>query len=253
MKFRKMHGCGNDFIIINGFKEDIKNITFEQRVFLSSLHFGIGSNGILYILPSKIADIKMQIFNSDGSEAEMCGNGIRCASKYAKDENIVNNDKLLVETKSGIKTVELSDNIKIGMGRAIELENPMSKYNLFCVSVGNPHAIMTVDNLENFSVMEIGKEIENYEKFPNKTNVEFAQIIDKRTVKIRVWERGCGETLACGTGACAVVFALYKNRLLDNKASVELLGGTLEIEIDKNDNVLMSGNAVNVFDGEIKL
>lgn len=258
MNFTKMHGCGNDYVVVNGFKENFK-LTQNEIAFLCTAHFGIGSEGLLLALPSDVADFRMRMFNIDGTEAEMCGNGIRCISKFAYDQDIVFKKEITVETKAGIKSItlifdnknEITD-VKVNMGKAEILKNPTAEYDLQCISVGNPHAIMIVENVDNFPVCELGHKIEHHKGFPNRTNVEFAEIIDRNTVKMRVWERGCGETFACGTGSCATVFALNKLNLIDNNCLVKLKGGNLNIEIVNNE-ILMMGNAIKVFDGVIDL
>lgn len=246
-----MHGCGNDYIVINGFKENF-DLKQEQIAFLCTPHFGIGSEGLLVALPSKTADFRMRMFNVDGTEAEMCGNGIRCISKFARNEEIVGKDIFKVETKAGIKTIELiEDNVRVGMGKAELLPNPTKEYELHCVSVGNPHAIMIVKNVDTFNVGELGPKIENHEGFPNRTNVEFVEVINKDLVKMRVWERGCGETFACGTGSCAAAIALNNLGLVDNNVVIKLMGGDLKIEL-LNDEIFMTGNAVSVYSGDIE-
>lgn len=259
MKFRKMHGCGNDYVVVNGFKENIDKLTAEKIAFLCAPHFGIGSEGLLIALPSKIADFRMRMFNIDGTEAEMCGNGIRCISKFAFDEKIINKKIARVETKAGIKAVELMfddddvfSGVKVNMGKAEFLENPAREYDLNCVSVGNPHAVMVVEDVKNFPVQELGPKIEKHSGFPNKTNVEFVEIANRNEVNLRVWERGCAETFACGTGSCATVAALKKLGLVDNNCVVNLKGGSLKIEI-ADDEIFMTGNAISVFDGDIEL
>ncbi len=258
MKFRKMHGCGNDYVVINGFKENIDDLTTDRIAFLCTPHFGVGSEGLLIALPSKVADFRMRMFNVDGTEAEMCGNGIRCISKFAFDEKIINKKTAKVETKAGIKAVELIFNengfvgVRVNMGKAEFFENPTEEYDLNCVSVGNPHAIMIVDDVKNFPVSELGPKIENHKCFPNKTNVEFVEIVSKDEVNLRVWERGCAETFACGTGSCATVAALRKLGLVNDVCTVKLKGGNLKIEII-NDEIFMTGNAISVFNGDIEL
>ncbi len=256
MKFTKMHGCGNDFVVVDGIKNNI-NFNQEQIAFLCSQHFGIGSEGLLVALPSKITDFKMQMFNIDGTEAEMCGNGIRCISRFAFENGIVNKKNMSVETKAGIKYIELvsTENdyqVKVNMGKAEFLENPAKEYNLQCVSVGNPHAVMIVNDVENFPVCDLGPKIENHKAFPNRTNVEFAQVIDRKNVRLRIWERGCGETLACGTGSTATFAILNKLNLIDKVCNIQLNGGLLKFEMIDNE-IFMTGNAVKVFDGEINL
>ena len=252
MFFTKMHGCGNDYISIDCFNQKI-NLSQEQISFLCSLHFGIGSEGLLMLLPSDKADFRMRMFNVDGTEAEMCGNGIRCITKFAHDKGVMKKNTASVETKSGIKYVELIDgNVRVNMGQPEFLENPTKEYDLHCVSMGNPHAVMIVDDLKNFPVSEIGPKIENHKCFPNRTNVEFAKIIDKNNIELRVWERGCSETLACGTGACGTFAVLNKLNLIDNNANIKLKGGNLKIEIIDN-QIFMTGNAIVVFNGEINI
>lgn len=283
MKFTKMQGIGNDYVYINAIENNIKNEK-ELAIKLSDRHFGIGSDGIILISKSKIADFKMRIFNSDGSEAEMCGNGIRCVGKYVYDKGLTKKTTLDIETLAGIKHLNLIiDNNKVSkvtvdMGEPIfdaekipvkfydkkeknkDIEfiqidtkiNEEKKY-LTCVSMGNPHAVCFINNIDNLDVEKYGKEIENDKRFPNKTNVEFVEIVDKNTIKMRVWERGAGETLACGTGSCASVCASVLNDQTYRKVKVILLGGTLEIEWSKEDNHLyMTGPAVTVFEGEIE-
>lgn len=258
MKFTKMHGCGNDYVVINGFKEKTDDLTSDEIAFLCTSHFGVGSEGLLLALPSDKADFRMRMFNVDGTEAEMCGNGIRCISRFAFDEKILNKKTAKVETKAGIKTVELIFDknefvgVKVDMGKPEFLENPAKEYELNCVSVGNPHAVMIVNDVDNFAVRELGSKIEVYKGFPNKTNVEFVEIINRNEIKLRVWERGCGETFACGTGSCATVSALFKNGLINNKCLVRLKGGNLQIEI-LDGEIFMTGNAIKVFDGNIEL
>ncbi|MDR3289972.1 MAG: diaminopimelate epimerase [Rickettsiales bacterium] len=251
MKFTKMHGCGNDYVTINGFKEDF-NLSQEQVAFLCTPHFGIGSEGLLLALSSKIADFRMRMFNVDGTEAEMCGNGIRCISRFAFNNKIVDKKTFSVETKSGIKYIDLigENDVRVNMGRAEILPNPAPEYDLNCISVGNPHAVMIVENVDNFDVTGLGPKIENHKGFPKRTNVEFVEIIDKNNVKMRVWERGCGETFACGTGTCATIVALNNLGKVENKVAAVLKGGVLNIELD-NGEIFMTGNAISVFDGEI--
>jgi diaminopimelate epimerase len=252
MKFKKMHGCGNDYIVVNGFDEK-ETLSQEQIAFLCKSHFGIGSEGLLRAEYSNKADFRMRMFNVDGTEAEMCGNGIRCISRFARDEGIVKKDKFLVETGAGIKTIELiADDVKVAMGRVEFLENPTSEYELHCVSVGNPHAIMIVDDVEACPVHELGPKIENHKGFPKKTNVEFVKVVNRNLVDMRVWERGCGETFACGTGSCASVAALNKLGLVDNDVIVKLKGGNLKIEL-VNGEIFMTGNAVSVYTGNIEV
>ena len=274
MKFTKMEGCGNDYVYVNGFGEKIDNPN-EVAIAVSDRHFGIGSDGLIIINPSEVADFKMCMYNADGSEGKMCGNGIRCVAKYVYDFNLTDKDVITVETLSGIKTLKLNvengkvKTVRVNMGAPIlECDKVPVKYddekminkpvkvdgktfNITCVSMGNPHAVTFINDTDNLEIEKIGPKFENNEIFPDKVNTEFSQIIDKKTVKMRVWERGSGETFACGTGACACVVASVLNRLTENKVTVKLLGGELEIEYNQDENtVYMTGPARVVFTGE---
>lgn len=274
MKFTKMEGCGNDYVYVNGFEEKIDNPN-EVAIAVSDRHFGIGSDGLIIINPSEVADFKMCIYNADGSEGKMCGNGIRCVAKYVYDFKLTDKDVITVETLSGIKTLKLNvengkvKTVRVNMGAPIlECDKVPVKYddekminkpvkvdgktfNITCVSMGNPHAVTFINDTDNLEIEKIGPKFENNEIFPDKVNTEFIQIIDKKTVKMRVWERGSGETFACGTGACASVVASVLNRLTENKVTVKLLGGELEIEYNQDENtVYMTGPARAVFTGE---
>lgn len=272
-KFTKMHGLGNDYVYMDAIHQNIENES-DLAQFVSNRHFGIGSDGLILICRSDVADFKMRMFNSDGSEAEMCGNGIRCVGKFVYDKGLTNKTTVNIETLAGIKTLKLNikegkvDTVIVDMGEPIlspkeipvisnedivknlKLKALDKEFIFTCVSMGNPHAITIVENTEKFEVEKYGKILEVDKAFPNKTNVEFVQIIDKNNIKMRVWERGAGETLACGTGACATAVACNLNGLTDRKVKIELLGGTLEIEWDEKDNhVYMTGPAVTVFEG----
>ena len=274
MKFTKMEGCGNDYVYVNGFEEKIDNPN-EVAIAVSDRHFGIGSDGLIIINPSEVADFKMCMYNADGSEGKMCGNGIRCVAKYVYDFNLTDKDVITVETLSGIKTLKLNvengkvKTVRVNMGAPIlECDKVPVKYddekminkpvkvdgktfNITCVSMGNPHAVTFINDTDNLEIEKIGPKFENNEIFPDKVNTEFIQIIDKNTVKMRVWERGSGETFACGTGACASLVASVLNRLTENKVTVKLLGGDLEIEYNQDENtVYMTGPARVVFTGE---
>ena len=274
MKFTKMEGCGNDYVYVNGFEEKIDNPN-EVAIAVSDRHFGIGSDGLIIINPSEVADFKMCMYNADGSEGKMCGNGIRCVAKYVYDFKLIDKDVITVETLSGIKTLKLNvengkvKTVRVNMGAPIlECDKVPVKYddekminkpvkvdgktfNITCVSMGNPHAVTFINDTDNLEIEKIGPKFENNEIFPDKVNTEFIQIIDKKTVKMRVWERGSGETFACGTGACASVVASVLNRLTENKVTVKLLGGELEIEYNQDENtVYMTGPARVVFTGE---
>ena len=273
IKFTKMHGLGNDYVYMDAIHQKIENESSLAQ-FVSNRHFGIGSDGLILICKSDIADFKMRMFNSDGSEAEMCGNGIRCVGKFVYDKGLTDKTTVTIETLAGIKTLELNtkdgkvETVKVDMGEPIlnpkeipvisdeepvknlMLEAEGRKFKFTCVSMGNPHAITEVEDTEKFDVEKYGKVLEVDKAFPNKTNVEFIQIVDKNHVKMRVWERGAGETLACGTGACATAVACYLNGKTDRNVEVELLGGKLYIEWnEENNHIYMTGPAVTVFEG----
>lgn len=273
MNFTKMHGCGNDYIYINGFSENVKDPN-ALAIQMSDRHFGIGSDGLVLILPSKIADFRMRMFNSDGSESEMCGNAIRCVGKYVYDKNLSDKKVLTIETLAGLKVLNLNvhnnivNSVTVDMGEPIlqpelipvvAVENPVLKMDvpsedkhfiMTCVSMGNPHAITFVDNTKDFDVQKYGRPIENSPLFPKRTNVEFVQVINRSEINMRVWERGAGETLACGTGACATLVACVLNGLTDREATLHLLGGDLQIRWDEETNhVFMTGPAEVVFKG----
>lgn len=275
IKFTKMHGLGNDYVYIDAINQKIENESSLAK-FVSNRHFGIGSDGLILICKSEVADFKMRMFNSDGSEAEMCGNGIRCVGKFVYDKRLTNKTTVKIETLAGIKTLILNtkdgkvETARVDMGEPIleaekipvisteepvknlELEAENKKFKFTCVSMGNPHAITIVENTKEFEVEKYGKVLEVDKAFPKKANIEFAQIVDRQNINMRVWERGAGETLACGTGACATAVACNLNGLTDRKVNIELLGGTLNIEWNETDNhVYMTGPAVTVFDGEL--
>lgn len=278
MKFTKMHGAGNDYVYVNCFAEPVENPA-EVAIQVSNRNFGIGSDGLILIMPSDKADVRMRMFNSDGSESEMCGNGIRCVAKYAYDHGIVTKTEITAETGAGILTLQLFPNaankverVRVNMGppRLSREEVPMNgtptpqvvaeeltvldkTFKITCVSMGNPHCIIYVDDVDNFPVATYGPLIENHQLFPRRTNVEFIQIISRTEVKQRTWERGAGETLACGTGASAVCVAGVLNNLTDRKILNHLAGGDLELEWVENGPVFMTGPATEVFSGEIVL
>ena len=275
IKFTKMQGLGNDYVYIDAINQDIEKES-ELALFVSDRHYGIGSDGLILICRSKIADFKMKMFNPDGSEAEMCGNGIRCVGKFVYDNGLTQKTLITIETLAGIKKLKLNlengevKNVKVDMGEPIleaekipvcsdekiiknfKINVEDMEFNITAVSMGNPHAVVFIKNIEKFNVEKYGKQIENNISFPKRTNVEFVEIINKEKVKMRVWERGTGETLACGTGACATVVAGVLNNFIERKANVELLGGILEIEWNKEDNrIYMTGEAKTVFEGEL--
>ena len=279
MKFTKMHGIGNDYVYVNCFQETVKDPCAVAK-FVSDRHFGIGSDGLILIKPSDIADCEMDMYNLDGSQGAMCGNGIRCVAKYVFDYGVVNKTSISVATKSGIKYLDLTvkdgkvSTVKVNMGSPIltakqipvvseteeVLDAPIEVngdvYRFTAVSMGNPHAIVYMDDVENLEIEKIGPSFESHVFFPDRVNTEFVKVIDNHTVQMRVWERGSGETLACGTGACAVAVASILNGHVDGTqpVTVKLLGGDLEIFWDRDDNlVYMTGPAATVFDGEIDL
>ncbi|MDR3652603.1 MAG: diaminopimelate epimerase [Paludibacter sp.] len=277
MKFTKMHGIGNDYIYVNGFNEQIENPT-EFAIRWSDRHKGIGSDGLVLILPSENSDFRMQMLNADGSEAEMCGNASRCIGKFVFDKGLTTKTNLTLETLAGIKKLKLFLNDKkVVESVTVDMDEPILEsklipttieksqvinepvffnaaiqYNITCVSMGNPHAVIFTKDIDKLDLPKIGSLIENAPIFPRKTNVEFIEVISKDRIKMRVWERGSGETMACGTGACASVVAGVLNGLCARKTTVELLGGELIIEWNKADNrVYLTGTATTVFEGEI--
>ena len=275
MRFTKMQGLGNDYVYVNCFQETIENPS-EAAIKVSDRHFGIGSDGLILIKPSEVADFRMDMYNADGSQAEMCGNGIRCVAKYVYDYGLTDQTEISVETLAGIKYLKLQiedgkvSQITVNMGQP-EL-NPVKipvqaegervvdepivvngvTYKMTCVSMGNPHCIVFIDDTENFPLEEIGPMFENHERFPKRVNTEFIQILNRNEVNMRVWERGSGETLACGTGACASAVACVLNGLTEDEITLHLLGGDLSVRWDQEENlVYMTGPAKVVFDGEI--
>jgi len=278
MKFTKMHGAGNDYVYVNCFEEPVENPE-QVAVRVSNRNFGIGSDGLILILPSERADVRMRMFNADGSESEMCGNGIRCVAKYAYDHGLVTKKEITAETGAGILSLQLFtdsgnrvDRVRVNMGvpRLTRAEIPMqgngsdrvvaeplnimhTSFNITCVSMGNPHCVIFVDDLERFQVEKYGPLIENHDIFPRRTNVEFVRVISPGEVRQRTWERGAGETLACGTGASAVCVAGVLNGLTEKKILNHLSGDDLELEWAEDGNVYMTGPAVEVFSGEIEI
>ena len=277
MKFTKMHGISNDYIYINGATEKIDNLS-ETAIKLSDRHTGIGSDGIVIILPSKTCDFRMRMFNSDGSEAEMCGNASRCVGKFVYDKGLTNKTKVTLETLAGVKFLDFHvvdgkvDMVTVDMGEPIlkGLDIPttfdlttvvsqpievLGKTNLTtCVSMGNPHSVIFVDNVDSLDLEKIGPSYECHPVFPRKTNTEFVEVHNRSEVKMRVWERGAGETMACGTGACAVAVACVLNGLTDRDVCVKLRGGDLHIKWSGEDNhVYMTGPATTVFEGEVEI
>ena len=275
MKFTKMHGCGNDYVYVNLFEEKVENPA-EVSIKVSDRHFGIGSDGLITIGPSDKADFRMHIYNADGSEAEMCGNGIRCVAKYVYDHHLTDKTEITVETGAGVLTLILFpedgkvQQVRVDMGEPIlepsqipvvakgdkVIDEPIEvggkTWNMTCVSMGNPHAVVFVDDTANFPLETYGPLFENHERFPKRTNTEFVQIISRTEANMRVWERGSAETWACGTGTCACVMACILNGKTEDKVLVHLRGGDLTIEYDRESNhVFMTGPATEVFMGEI--
>lgn len=269
--FTKMQGIGNDFIIINNIDRKILYDYSKLSEYMCNRHFGIGADGVIYIEKSNTADFKMRIFNSDGSEAEMCGNGIRCFAKYLYQNKITKKKEIDIETLAGIKNVKLIfeeekiSYVEVNMGEPCFEYSKIPVFSkeekdfliidnakVYPVSFGNPHCVKFVENVENIDIKIDGNKIENYKYFPNKTNVEFVEIINEKEIKVRVWERGVGETLACGTGACAAAVISQKEKGLKNEILVHLNGGILKIQYDeKNKLVYMIGEAEEVFTGNI--
>lgn len=279
MNFTKMHGLGNDFVVFAQFSELPKDAD-QLAIQICNRHFGVGADGLVFILPSTIADIRMRIINADGTEAEQCGNAIRCVAKYAYDYQLVKSKQLAIQTEAGIQKVELHfdddeeivSSVTVNMGepilegklipstldQSLIIEQPIKvgdrKFNYTAVSMGNPHAIIFVEDLSNFPVEKWGPQIEVNPLFPRKTNVEFVSVLSDQHVAMRVWERGVGETLACGTGACATVVASVLNKKTRPAVTVSLKGGDLHIEWNQQDNhVYMSGEATEVFRGTIEI
>lgn len=277
MKFTKMQGCGNDYVYVNCLEEKIDDMPAMARL-VSNRNFGVGSDGLICILPSKTADFKMQMYNMDGSYSPMCGNGIRCVGKYVYDNGLTDKTELTIETGGALKSLGL--NIENGLVKSVRvdmgtpelrpqfiplaeqgksfIERPVivsgGEVVLTAVNVGNPHAVIFVPDVDSADVKGLGPKIENHPLFPEKTNVEFVQVVDKDTLKMRVWERGSGETLACGTGASASLVAAALTGRTGDCALVRLLGGELHILWDREENRLyMTGPAVTVFDGELYL
>ena len=277
MKFTKMHGCGNDYVYVNLFEEQIGDPA-KVSIAVSDRHFGIGSDGLITIGPSEIADFRMRIYNADGSEAEMCGNGIRCVAKYVYDHKLTDKTEITVETGAGVKTLQLTVEddkvtlVRVDMGEPILTPDEIpvvadgdrvvdesivvddKEWRMTCVSMGNPHAVVFVDDVAHFELEKYGPLFENHVRFPKRTNTEFVQIVSRNEAIMRVWERGSAETWACGTGTCATVMACILNGLTDNEVLVHLRGGDLRIAYDaKSNHIFMTGPATEVFEGEIQL
>ena len=275
LKFTKMHGCGNDYVYVNCFQERVDNPEQTAR-FVSDRHMGIGSDGLILIQPSKVADFKMAMYNADGSQGAMCGNGVRCIAKYVYDYGLTDKTSISLETKAGIKYLDLTVEqgkvtmVKVNMGRPIlsakeipvkadteqVIDAPIvaggQEYHMTCVSMGNPHAVIFVEDTESLPLTELGPLFEFHEAFPDRVNTEFVQVVDRQNVKMRVWERGSGETLACGTGTCATAVACVLNGLTEEEITVHLRGGEIRVKYDREEDVVwMTGPATVVFDGEL--
>ncbi len=279
MEFTKMQGCGNDYVYIDGAKEKIApedKEAFVRRV--SDRHFGVGGDGVIFINPAKEADFEMEMYNADGSRAEMCGNGIRCVAKFVYDKGLTDKTDISVISCGKVKYLHLFlqdgqvDMVRVNMG-APELKAALVPvvcerqqavdetihvqgldYKMTCVSMGNPHAVVFMDGVKELDIEQIGPHFENHERFPRRTNTEFVEVLDRQTVLMRVWERGTGETLACGTGACATVVACVLNGLTQETVTVKLLGGELKITWDREANlVYMTGPAATVFEGAMDI
>ncbi len=273
-----MHGTGNDYVYVNCFKEKIDNPE-ELAVKVSDRHFGIGSDGLILICPSDVADVRMRMFNADGSEGMMCGNGIRCVAKYSYDYGLVDKNTITVETKSGIKTLDLTVEdgkvtyVAVDMGQAIlkPAQIPVlddgedfvaramtvggKEYKVTCVSMGNPHAVIFTEGIDDMELEKTGPLFEKNELFPEQINTEFVEVIDNHTLKMRVWERGSGETMSCGTGTCAVAVAAVLNGYCkqDEEITIRIRGGELKDTYLSDGRVFMKGTATHVFDGEIEI
>jgi len=279
MKFTKTHGAGNDYVYINGFTEKMSQEDKPEWVRkISDRHFGIGSDGAIFINPSDVADFEMEMYNADGSRSEMCGNGIRCVGKFVYDKGLTGKEKFTVVSAGQIKYLELTVEdgkaveIKVNMGapilkaaqvpvisdkeqvidEIIYIPETEEEYRMTCVSMGNPHAVVFLEDVDNLQIEKIGPYFENHVRFPNRTNTEFVKILDRNNVQMRVWERGTGETLACGTGCCATAVACILNGLTENEVNVHVLGGKIKVLWDRESNLIyMTGPAETVFEGEI--
>jgi len=276
MKFTKMHGIGNDYIYVNCFEEKVENPE-QVSIYVSDRHKGIGSDGLVMIMPSEKADFRMRIFNADGSEAMMCGNATRCIGKYVYDKGLTTKTEITLETNSGIKYLKLFPEngkvefVEVDMGKAILvpkdipvksdkerfISEPVTvdgrEYKITCVSMGNPHAIVYLDGVDQLPLEKMGPSFENHELFPDRINTEFIEVIDRTNLKMRVWERGSGETFACGTGACASVVSSVLNGFCDkgSEVTVHLRGGDLRITYNEDETVIMKGPATLICDGDV--
>lgn len=277
MKFTKMHGCGNDYVYVNCLEQRIENPE-KVAIYVSDRHFGIGSDGLILICPSEVADFRMAMYNADGSEGAMCGNGVRCIAKYVYDYGLTDQTSISIETKGGIKYLDLTVKdgkvvlVRVNMGTPIltpaqvpvklgddscigeRIDVAGEEYLITCVSMGNPHAVTFVENTAEFPLEKIGPEFEHHPVFPDRVNTEFVQVLNRKEVNMRVWERGSGETLACGTGTCATVVACVLNEKTEDEITVHVLGGDILVHYDReNEVVWMTGPAETVFEGEIDI
>ena len=287
MKFTKMQGCGNDYVYVNGFTEMIPQEKKPEIVRkLSDRHFGIGGDGVIFINPSAEADFEMEMYNADGSRSQMCGNGIRCVAKFVYDKGLTDSGKITVISGGSVKYLDLTvekdetdpgdrghvTKVRVNMGAPVltpalitvkasgerAVDEPIvvdgREYRMTCVSMGNPHAVIFTSGVKDLDLTQIGPSFENHERFPERVNTEFVEVLDESNVFMRVWERGTGETLACGTGCCATAVACILNGLTGNQVTVKLLGGELEIQWNREENlVYMTGPAVTVFEGEVQI
>ena len=280
MRFTKMHGCGNDYVYIDGTREKLPLEKKPEIVrFLSDRHFGVGGDGAIFINVSDAADFEMEMYNADGTRSEMCGNGIRCVAKFVYDKGMTDKQQISIVSAGRVKYLDLTvneknlvDTVRVNMGSPIlvpeqipvalkggsAINVPITvqgrEYKVTCISMGNPHAVLFVEDVASMNLESIGPDFEHHVLFPNRTNTEFVQIVDRNHVKMRVWERGTGETLACGTGCCATAVACVLNGLTDTDVEVEVLGGRIQIQWDRESNlVYMTGPATTVFEGEIDI
>ncbi len=284
MKFTKMQGCGNDYVYVNGFVENIATEDKPELVRkLSDRHFGIGGDGVIFINPAEEADFEMEMYNADGTRSEMCGNGIRCVAKFVYDKGLTDSEHITIVSGGQVKYLDLTVEgktatergyvvkVRVNMGSPIlepalvpvvaegdkAVDEPIlvegKEYRMTCVSMGNPHAVVFMDGVKDLQIEAVGPYFENHERFPRRTNTEFVEILNRQNVFMRVWERGTGETLACGTGCCATAVACVLNGLTEDKVTVNVLGGQIEIEWDREQNlVFMTGPATTVFEGEVE-
>lgn len=277
MEFTKMQGCGNDYVYVNCFKEEVKEPERLSQL-VSDRHFGIGSDGLILICPSELADFRMDMYNFDGSKSEMCGNGIRCVGKYVYDNGLTDKTTITIESGGKVKVLELQVEHGKVAAATVDMGEPITKpelvpvvsekeivtaepicvggreYEMTCVSMGNPHAVVFVEDVAAVEMEKIGPLFEKHPRFPKRTNAEFVQVLNRKTIKMRVWERGAGETLACGTGSCASAYACILNGKTEDEITVQLLGGELQIRYDReNGHIFMTGPAVTVFHGEIEI